>query len=236
MVFAVCDAAERFPAAGRLLIENFERKINSIGLPEDKSGWLELVNEVYALQDYNHKTTFSCAALKWRGDALSAFIIHGGDSVIISIDVKSGKMKSLTSPDMRFAGRAQGILQVDEAEIANDDCRLIIASDGLADIAKLSGGTLESVIRSVSMRNSIQKIPDRFLKFIDGLPEQAEYDDVGVILLAPTALFSMDSRELSRDGVQPIIIGGTSPAEETHFRNNVSAKIILDVWEKMEYK
>ncbi|UCD56199.1 MAG: SpoIIE family protein phosphatase [Candidatus Hydrogenedentota bacterium] len=222
LVFAVSDATERFPFASRSLLTRFAGLLTGESVPGTKADWLDLINALYARQTYNHKTTLSCVALHRQAQATTAYVIHGGDSIVLLINLGTRKIEYTSSPDMCFAGRAKGLTSIAEISIENGDYGFIIASDGIADTARLSGRTLEKVSGSVLSRLPLHEIPEGLARYLNGLPDPAEYDDIGLIALSPTKLEDEDH--------PTILIGGTTPAEETAFQRRLASRAIDDRW------
>ena len=93
MVFAVADGSERFPWASRDLLNRLSESLARSGVPDTAGGWKELINtEVYSVQKYQHKTTFSCVAIRPAPEGVSLIISHGGDSVVTVMDSSTGSI------------------------------------------------------------------------------------------------------------------------------------------------
>ena len=106
-VFAIADATERFPWASRDLLNRLSETLARRGTPDTARGWKELIDaEVYSAQKYQHKTTFSCVALRREGEGVGLVIVHGGDSVVTVMNSTDGSILYQTGPDMNFAGRS----------------------------------------------------------------------------------------------------------------------------------
>ena len=70
--FAVADGSERFPWASRDLLNRLSESLAQSGAPDTVSGWRDLINtEIYSEQKYQHKTTFSCVAIRPEGEGVS---------------------------------------------------------------------------------------------------------------------------------------------------------------------
>ncbi len=71
LVFAVADGSERFPWASRDLLNRVSERLAQSGVPDTVSGWRDLINtEIYSEQKYQHKTTFSCVAIRPEGQGV----------------------------------------------------------------------------------------------------------------------------------------------------------------------
>jgi len=219
-VFAVADATERFPTASRGLLTRLADQLDRHGPPASAPQWLNLINQVYAGQHYNHKTTLSCIALKRKARGLTLFVIHGGDSHVILFNRASNTIEYTSSPDMRFAGRFQELLRVGELQLERQPYLLLLASDGLSDLLHLAGQSLLEFIPS----NLIppHHLPAAVARILAHLPDRAEHDDLALLALDPFAY-----RLLRRP---PCILGGTSALEETSFQKDLRAGRLPDQW------
>jgi len=222
LVFAVSDATERFPYASRLLLERFADSLADTAPPRTKEEWLAHVNAVYAGQSYHQKATLSCVAINKTRKTVSTYVIHGGDSVVLLLNLKTRQVEYRTSADMCFAGRAKELLCVDEVPIMGGDYGFVIASDGIADPARFTGRPLERISGSVLSRLPLHEIPDGLANYLKELSRPEEYDDIGVIALSPTRLEPED--------YPTILIGGTSAVEESAFQKKLAERAMDDSW------
>jgi hypothetical protein len=225
LVFAVSDATERFPYASRLLLERFADSLADTTPPQTKEEWLAHVNTVYAGQSYHQKATLSCVAMNRTHKTARAYVIHGGDSVVLLLNLKTREVEYRTSADMCFAGRAKQLLCVDEVPISGGDYGFVIASDGIADPARFAGRPLEKITGSVLSRLPLHEIPDGLANYLKELSRPEEYDDIGVIAFSPTRLEPED--------FPAILIGGTSAAEENAFQRKLTENAVADSWVRL---
>lgn len=227
-VFALSDSTERHARASRELLERLHGSIAESGTPDDIAGWRNLVNGVFALQNYRHKATFSCVALSsGRSGVITLTALNGGDSAIFVINVDSGKVEYVSSTDMYFAGRSREIAHAAELNLADAEYRVVLCSDGLSDIAKLHGNSVPEMLLAAA-GSKVGEVPARFREIvgaIDGLPG-AEYDDTGVLVLDPRAC-------LEREGLA-LIMGGTGPHEEAEYQRKLRRSAEWDRWVSME--
>lgn len=222
LVFAVCDATERYPSASNSFLSRFARRLADGGAPDSKQGWLDLINGVYARQNYHEKTTFSCVAVDKRQAPSRAFVIHGGDSVVLLVNLETKQVEYSSSADMYFAGRAKELLGVQELSLEHNDFGFIIASDGISDAARLSGRPLKEASGSALRRLPFHEMPERLAEYLDTLPGGTEYDDIGIIVFSPA--------ELTSEAQPTVLIGGTTPVEETTFQKELSKNTVNDQW------
>jgi len=149
-------------------------------------------------------------------------VVHGGDSMVLLINLGTRRAEYATLADMCFAGRAKQLLCVDEIPLGNDGHGFIIASDGITDTARLAGCALERMSGSVLSRVPLHEIPGALAEYLDGLPGPAEYDDIGLIVFSPIELEATEHPTL--------LVGGTTPVEEVSYLRKVSEGTIEDAW------
>lgn len=218
MVFAVADATERFPWASRDLLNRLSESLARSGAPDTAQGWRELINtEVYSDQKFQHKTTFSCIAVRRDPEGVSLVISHGGDSVVTIMNSVTGAIRHQTGRDMYFAGRSREIADVSEYRVTDRDSRVLISSDGFDDVWRfcmrrsLLGGA----------RDVFERYPvDSICEMIHGILEENrgcfEHDDIGFIIIDPF--------RLERIGGTAVIMGGTRPGEEHRYLADYSSR------------
>jgi len=222
LVFAASDAAERFPAASYALLSRLADRLARDGAPENEADWRELLSAVYEPQKYHQKATLSCVAIRREGGATRACVSHGGDSIVLLVNLKTRRVEYTTSADMCFAGRARELLCIKDLPVANEGYGFVIASDGIMDAARLAGRTLERISGSVLSRFPIHEIPRGLAEYLDGLRGPAEYDDIGLIVFSLAELEATDH--------PTILVGGTSPAEEVSYLERIAENLIDDIW------
>ncbi len=211
MVFAVADATERFPWASRDLLNRLSESLAKSGPPDTAAGWKELVNgEVYSVQKFQHKTTFSCIAVRRDPDGVSLVISHGGDSVVTVMSSVTGAISHQTGRDMYFAGRSMEIADVSEYRMTDRNSRVLISSDGFDDVWRfcirrsLLGGA-----REVFERYEVDSIGEMIHGILEDNRGGFEHDDIGFIIVDPFRLERIEGAA--------VIMGGTRPGEEHRY-------------------
>ena len=212
LVFAVADGTERFPWASRDLLQRLSESLSRAGAPVTAQGWKDLINgEVYSGQKYQHKTTFSCVAIRSGTGGVDMIISHGGDSSVTVMDSKSGEVYHQTGRDMNFGGRSREIVEVSEHRMTDRNSRVVISTDGFNDLLRYC------VSRSIltSMAELFTAYPvDSIGELIHGIIESNrgmfEHDDIGFVVIDPFLI--------ERIGGHTVIIGGTRPHEEKRFQ------------------
>lgn len=223
--FALSDSTERYSRASRDILERLGEEVDRVGVPERKEGWLELVNRVFAVQKYHHKATFSLAAVKRTIAGVSLCIINGGDSTVTVLNRKTGAVEYRTVANMNFAGRSKGISGVMELALKGEDYRLVMASDGLSDAARLLGKDVAGMTGSFLAREKVHLIPQRLREMIRCAVDRGmtgNYDDIGLIVA--------DLAGLSSNGHTRIVMGGTSPVEEHAYQKKIREAGSSDEW------
>ena len=211
LVFAVADGSERFPWASRDLLNRLSESLAQSGVPDTVSSWKDLINtEIYSEQKYQHKTTFSCVAIRPEGEGVSLIITHGGDSVVTLMNCVTGSIIQQTGRDMNFAGRSKDIVDVTQYQTANRDIRVLLSTDGFDDVWRfcmrqsLLGGASD-----VFARYSVDNICEMISGILQENSGRFEYDDIGFIIIDPY--------RTERIGGTAVIMGGTRPYEEQKY-------------------
>lgn len=225
-VFALSDSTERYSRASREFLERLHDVLAAKGVPHDITAWRVLVNEVYAAQDYRHKATFSCAAISRRENHTLLFVLNGGDSTIAVLNRENGKVEYVSKVDMNFAGRSKTIAHVSEL-VVHEHHVVVLFSDGLADIARLYGKTVFDFI-ALMAEDGIERVPGRVRDYLEKVvqSDKAEYDDASLLILDPHAC------EESEGGV--LLMGGSTPQEETRYQKNVRSSAQYDRWMELD--
>lgn len=210
-VFAVADGTERYPWASRGFLERLQQLIAGGKAPDSIEQWEECIGALYAEQEYQHKTTFSGIALADHERGLSVFVLHGGDSSVMVMDPRDGSVRYRTKPDMNFAGRSTQV-DVSEQLLTEEELRIVIATDGLNDVMGFGQGRSRM---NLFLSAPVDEVGERICRLLEG-NGGIEHDDLGLIILNPFRVHP------SGDCV---IIGGTTPGEESRFYRDASSRI-----------
>ena len=222
-VFALSDSTERHATASRELLERLQGSLAASGCPSGSDEWRAFVNEVYSHQNYRHKCTFSCVALRERGEGVELIALNGGDSSIIIINTATGEIEYMSKPDMYFAGRSRDIAHVSQITLEHTRYRIVICSDGLADVARISGNSLIGMLLDTANAD-VNETPTLFRRLTDSIEPGtgAEYDDAGVLTIDPCACLRKEN--------SGIIMGGTAPHEESDYQKVFRVSADYDRW------
>ena len=223
LVFAVADGSERFPWASRDLLNRLSESLAKSGVPDTVSGWRDLINtEIYSEQKYQHKTTFSCVAIRPEGEGVSLIITHGGDSVVTVMNSVTGSIIQQTGRDMNFAGRSKDIVDVTQCRMVDRDVRLLLSTDGFDDVWRfclrqsLLGGASD-----VFARYPVDSICEMISGILHENSDRFEYDDIGFIIIDPYRTERIEGTT--------VIMGGTRPYEEQQYLAECSSGL-NDLW------
>lgn len=212
LVFAVADGSERFPWASRDLLHRLSESLTRSGSPDTVDGWRDMMNqEIYSVQKYQHKTTFSSVAVRREGEDVFLTIAHGGDSVVTVMSSATGKICQQTGRDMNFAGRSKGIVDVTQYRVPNRDIRVLLSTDGFDDVWRFClRHSLLAGARDVFERYPVDGICEMITEILEKNSDRFEYDDIGFIILDPNRMEPI--------GGGTVIMGGTRPFEEKSYR------------------
>jgi hypothetical protein len=212
MVFAVADGSERFPWASRDLLNRLSESLSLSGSPDTVCGWKDMMNkEIYSEQKYQHKTTFSCVAIRREGGDVVLIISHGGDSDVTVMNSVTGAICQQTERDMNFAGRSKEIIDVTEYRLVDRDSRVLISTDGFDDVWRfcmrqsLLGGASD-----VFKRYPVDGICEMIFGILEENKGRFEYDDIGFIIIDPFQAETIKGTA--------VLMGGTRPYEEKQFQ------------------
>jgi hypothetical protein len=229
LFFALSDSNERYSRASRDILERLCEEVDKKGVPEHKEEWLDLVNDVFAHQKYHHKATFSFAAIRRNATGASICIINGGDSTVHIVNKVTGRVEYRTEPNMNFAGRSKKISGVMELSLKGDGYRLVMASDGLADVARFCGKDVTEMVGAFLTHDNVHEIPEKLRELIRSADlggTAGNYDDFGIIVIDPMSL--------KTDSDAQIVMGGTDPGEEDAYQRRIADTSSGDGWISMK--
>ena len=208
----MADGSERFPWASRDLLNRLSESLAQYGVPDTVLGWRDLINkEIYSEQKYQHKTTFSCVAIRREGEDVNLIISHGGDSAVTVMNSVTGSICQQTDRDMNFAGRSKEIVDVAKYRLADRDSRVLVSTDGFNDVWRfclrqsLLGGASD-----VFKRYPVDSICEMIHGILEKNKSRFEYDDIGFIIIDPFRAETIKEKS--------VLMGGTRPHEEKRFQ------------------
>jgi hypothetical protein len=229
LFFALSDSTERYSRASRDILERLCEEVDKKGVPEHKEEWLDCVNDVFAHQKYHHKATFSLAAIRRNATGASICIINGGDSSVHIVNKVTGRVEYRTEPNMNFAGRSKKISGVMELSLKGDGYRLVMASDGLTDVARFCGKDVMEMVGTFLSHDNVHEIPEKLRELIRSADlggTAGNYDDFGIIVIDPMSL--------KTDSDVQIVMGGTNPGEEDAYQRKIADSSSGDGWISMK--
>lgn len=219
--FAVADGSERFPSAGRELLHNIAGMLARGPVPADAEGWLALVNRAYAEQPYHRTAAFAGAAFCEIQGRPHAVVVHGGDCLAVIADEKTGEVLFASAVDMNFAGRSEKATGAVALPLSSGRERVVLASDGLSDVARLAGLALSGLCGAAA-GFAVDSVPRKLSRFLKRNAGDVAHDDIAVIVIAPP--------RLPRDIGFPVLLGGTTAYAEADF----NAARLPDRWEEVD--
>lgn len=219
-VFAVSDSTERFPSASRDLLVRFASLLRDEGVPVDTNTWASIVKKTYDGQSYHRKATFTCVALRVCEKGVLATVIHGGDSTAMIVDTPTGLVRYATLPDMNFAGRSRDLSVIHQMPITETSDRIVLCTDGIWDLVSPRMDEAGESMLSMLVRHPVNEIPCVFEKEAAGYARDVtpkNFDDAGIIVINP--------RILEYGYPLAVLMGGTTPQEETRYRMGLGCGI-----------
>ena len=149
-------------------------------------------------------------------------IIHGGDSIVLVVDTTTREIKFQTTSNMNFVGRAKCIPEAFTVPLESGHEIIIIGSDGIADIARLSKLTIEDMCIAATSRYSVDEVPYRIAHLLDSFESEIQHDDIGIIAIDPHNI-----KPVSKSAV---LMGGTMPGDEKRYSSGLRNGKINDEW------
>ncbi|MEW5737185.1 MAG: SpoIIE family protein phosphatase [Thermodesulfobacteriota bacterium] len=219
--FAVADGSERFPSAGRELLQNMAQSLCGVPVPESAEEWLDLVNRAYARQPYHKTAAFTGAAFCEIQGRPHAVIVHGGDCPALIADEKTGEVLFSTAADMNFAGRSERATGAVALPLSSGRERVVLASDGLSDVARLAGLALSGLCGAAA-GFAVESVPRKLSRFLAKNAGGVRHDDVAVMVIA--------AQKLSSGPPLSLLLGGTTSYAEADFM----AAGLPDRWEEVQ--
>jgi hypothetical protein len=222
-IFAVADGPERNPGAASAFLKRFRTGMSRLIDPLETNRLMDgIFDDLVAATNlliretaYHDGTTFSAVVC---GHDRRFAILHAGDSLIFRLRPGEGTALQLSRTNHCLVGRAPGLFQAETALFREDDL-LLVASDGLASLARFSGqGTaafLEGLMKTcTSPREMVEKLCESVRRMTGGL------DDIGIVMVRPEALSLRGSglpvpsilpRETGRAGRERTVTGSDAP-------------------------
>lgn len=211
-VFAVADGTERFPWASRDILCRLSDALRQAGVPKTAADWKALINDkVYSGQKYQHKTTFSCVAVRDDDEDIALTVAHGGDSAVLVMDSVSGAILFQTERNMVFAGRSPEIVDVMEHRLTDGNARVVLFSDGFDDLLRFCiGRSFLCGLTDAFVSVPADCVGEQLHRVIEENCGAFEHDDISCLVMDPFRLVRLDEGR--------VLIGGTQPHEEKHYR------------------
>lgn len=221
-VFAVADASERHPRASRRLLTRLHKILIGQGSDTDPESLTHSLEEAYAQQKYNHKSTLSGIALSHTATQVILHLFHGGDSMVMVARADDGRILFSTRSDMNFAGRSpKGLTVATHAFSRQYPLRVILATDGFGEVIKTLQApdpTDEHKSKTAYLKkllqSPIQDVETRVRYLLESDPGRPFHDDMGVMVIDPAAINRLPGLALT--------MGGTSPHQEAAFAGTAS--------------
>ncbi|HOO89480.1 MAG TPA: SpoIIE family protein phosphatase, partial [Syntrophales bacterium] len=149
-ILAVADGPERNPFASSLFLKRFSDFIETSDLLSGEDAltndtFERIVEETNALMrstGYHENTTFSCLIV---GENNMAALLHTGDSLIFLIRDGGKEIVQMSRTNHFMVGRSPNLFQSNFITLRDGDVALL-ATDGITDLARCHGLSLESFL------------------------------------------------------------------------------------------
>ncbi|MCX5851111.1 MAG: SpoIIE family protein phosphatase [Deltaproteobacteria bacterium] len=201
-ILAVADGSERNPAASSAFLTRFALLAEDLNFLNDDAplsspDFERIVGEANDLvrdTTYNENTTFSAFIGNHEGGA----ILHTGDSLIFLLHRRNG-ITQLSRSHHLMVGRAPRLSQAEMISVRKGDL-VLLATDGLTDLARCHGLLLEPFLRAHVRSRNPQGIAGDLKTCIGSI--DVAMDDIGCIAADPSRL-----RDASRADGEKVILG-----------------------------
>ncbi len=187
-VVAVADGPERNPTASSSFLMKFDdaltaARIGFAGSPigESFAAAVDLVTALMRTIDYHDSTTFSALIPVAAGGALAGIVLHTGDSLILRIEPVTGGVTQISRTSHVLVGRAPALFQTEIIPFGPDDL-IIIASDGITDLARTRGVVPAALLSADASAQTPRSVVQRIVDAAAGA--RVRLDDISIICAA----------------------------------------------------
>jgi serine/threonine protein phosphatase PrpC len=202
-VLAVADGSERNPSASSAFLRRFALLADDPDFLNDNSPLTSRdfekiagkANDLVRDTTYHENTTFSAFIGNHEGGA----ILHTGDSLIFLLHRRNGTIIQLSRSHHLMVGRAPRLSQAEMISVGKGDL-MLLATDGLTDLARCHGLLLEPFLRTHVRSRDPQGIVGDLQTCIGSI--DVTMDDIGCIAADPSRL-----RDASRTDGERVILG-----------------------------
>jgi serine/threonine protein phosphatase PrpC len=226
--FAVADGSDRNTSASREFMGMFSRMLtNKLFLSARK---VYSVQEIVTFKEqliveaekllvefsFRDSCTFTGVLLLKTTEKIIAVILHMGDSVLISCNLRLKTARQFTRSNFWMVGRSQHFFQIEDMPV-DRDIRLLLATDGIRDIPVKPWNSQEELILELFDKCNADDIPDRLVGRLKDISRGR--DDLAIIAVDPSSLADSSGR---------FILGGTSAHEERVFQDERNRGLYQD--------
>ena len=223
--FAVGDGSDRNPCAVRQVMERFTLMLAEIpDLDPDRTHRKE---DLPALRERLSVAANALLRDLCPGDGCTltgilllhttggqrGLLFHTGDSLLYHGDAESGETRRLTKSNFWFVGRTDRFFQIDEIPLRNSS-RLLLATDGFSALFPAGHSRPEEILGELFKGEAVEEIPERL--FEGGGSFGGGRDDAAVLCLTPARRST---------AWPPVLLGGTSAAEEGRLQEKTCAAV-----------
>jgi serine/threonine protein phosphatase PrpC len=200
-IFAVADGSERNPSASSTFLKRFLQKAEDSGLfadadiPFDEAieKLVELTHGLLKATDYHDATTFSAIVINRSGVKGAAALLHTGDSLVFKVSTNgegSTTITQLSRTNHLLIGRSPRLFQAEIISLLPED-RIILATDGVSDLALSTGRSVETFLSETITDITPKEMHHDIMRIVDATA--IGLDDIGLLCLHPGALIPTPS-------------------------------------------
>lgn len=190
-IVAVADGPERNPVAAANFLTRFASQATDLknlhthhnDLKSIYAALVDLTNRLVRETGYHDGTTFSAIM---TGDGGDLVLLHTGDSLVFLLPEETDRVVQLSRTNHCLVGRSSCLFQTDLVTLRPGDL-LLLATDGLTDLARWSGVATEIFVAGFVKDRRTEHVVDGIFESIQQ-KEIVDLDDICIVAILPEEL------------------------------------------------